>query len=149
MPTAKLVARAAADNLTPCSFELGGKSPNIVLDDAELTVAAIPVPRDEARAFGVIEVDADGRIVFSVSHLFSSGVMDIVNERRTLWYYSRRDIPPALEALGTRAVAAFELARRYNPHIVGIDAEIERLKAESGGAVSADPLGCDQRTASR
>ena len=48
-----------------------------------------------------------------------------------------------------RAVAAFELARKYNPHIVGIDAEIERLRAESGGAVSADPLGCDQRTASR
>jgi tetratricopeptide (TPR) repeat protein len=48
-----------------------------------------------------------------------------------------------------RAVAAFELARKYNPHIVGIDAEIERLKSESGGAVPADPLGCDQRTASR
>ncbi|HMY14776.1 MAG TPA: glucose-1-phosphate adenylyltransferase [Polyangium sp.] len=30
---------------------------------AELTVAAIPVPRHEARAFGVIEADADGRII--------------------------------------------------------------------------------------
>ena len=42
-----------------------------------------------------------------------------------------------------RAVAAFELARRWNPHIVGIDAEIERLKAlggDKGG--DADPLGC-------
>ena len=29
---------------------------------ADLTVAAFPVPRDEARDFGVIEVDADGRI---------------------------------------------------------------------------------------
>jgi tetratricopeptide (TPR) repeat protein len=47
-----------------------------------------------------------------------------------------------------RAVAAFELARKYNPHIVGIDAEIERLKAEGGNA-PADPLGCDQRTAGR
>jgi tetratricopeptide (TPR) repeat protein len=47
-----------------------------------------------------------------------------------------------------RAVAAFELARKYNPHIVGIDAEIDRLKAE-GGNVAADPLGCDQRTAGR
>ena len=43
-----------------------------------------------------------------------------------------------------RAVAAFELARKYNPHIVGIDAEIERLKA-LGGDVPADPLGCGQR----
>jgi glucose-1-phosphate adenylyltransferase len=31
--------------------------------DADLTVAAIPVPRDEARAFGVIQCDDEGRIV--------------------------------------------------------------------------------------
>ena len=39
VPTAKLVARAAADNLTPCSLELGGKSPLIVMDDADLELA--------------------------------------------------------------------------------------------------------------
>ena len=37
-----------------------------------------------------------------------------------------------------RAVAAFELARKYNPHIVGLDTEIARLKA-LGGDVPADP----------
>jgi tetratricopeptide (TPR) repeat protein len=47
-----------------------------------------------------------------------------------------------------RAAAAFELARKYNPHIAGIDAEIERLKA-IGGEVSDDPLGCGRHTASR
>ncbi|HTR82869.1 MAG TPA: tetratricopeptide repeat protein [Reyranella sp.] len=47
-----------------------------------------------------------------------------------------------------RAAAAYELARKWNPHIVGIDAEIERLKAE-GGEAPADPLGCGQRTAGR
>ena len=47
-----------------------------------------------------------------------------------------------------RAVAAFELARKYNPHIVGIDAEIDRLKA-MGGDDPSDPLGCGQRTAGR
>lgn len=47
-----------------------------------------------------------------------------------------------------RAVAAFELAKKYNPHIVGIDAEIARLKA-MGGDTPADPLGCTQRTAGR
>jgi glucose-1-phosphate adenylyltransferase len=31
--------------------------------DADLTVAAIPVTKEEARSFGVIEVDADGRII--------------------------------------------------------------------------------------
>ena len=47
-----------------------------------------------------------------------------------------------------RAVAAFELAKKYNPHIVGIDDEIARLKAMGGDAPS-DPLGCTQRTAGR
>lgn len=40
VPTAKAVARAAAENLTPMSFELGGKSPMVVMDDADLDLAA-------------------------------------------------------------------------------------------------------------
>ena len=47
-----------------------------------------------------------------------------------------------------RAAAAFELAKKYNPHIVGIDAEIARLKAQ-GGESGDDPLGCGQRSADR
>jgi tetratricopeptide (TPR) repeat protein len=47
-----------------------------------------------------------------------------------------------------RAVAAFELAKKHNPHIVGIDDEIARLKA-MGGDTPADPLGCTERTAGR
>lgn len=39
VPTAKKIAKAAADNLTPVSFELGGKSPMIVLDDSDLDLA--------------------------------------------------------------------------------------------------------------
>lgn len=40
VPTAKSIARAAAENLTPCSFELGGKSPCVVLADADIELAA-------------------------------------------------------------------------------------------------------------
>jgi hypothetical protein len=46
-------------------------------------------------------------------------------------------------AFGARlagAVAAFELAKKYNPHIVGIDDEIARLKA-MGGDAPADRTG--------
>jgi len=38
--TARAVLAAAALNLTPCGFELGGKSATIVFDDADLQVAA-------------------------------------------------------------------------------------------------------------
>ena len=40
VPTAKSIAQAAGANLVPCSLELGGKSPFIVLDDADLDNAA-------------------------------------------------------------------------------------------------------------
>ncbi|MFM6971473.1 MAG: aldehyde dehydrogenase [Rhodoluna sp.] len=40
VPTAKIIAKAAAENLVPCSFELGGKSPLIVFQDADLDLAA-------------------------------------------------------------------------------------------------------------
>ncbi|XAH22654.1 aldehyde dehydrogenase family protein [Xylophilus sp. GW821-FHT01B05] len=40
VPTAKAIAQAAGANLVPCSFELGGKSPFIVLEDADLDNAA-------------------------------------------------------------------------------------------------------------
>jgi aminomuconate-semialdehyde/2-hydroxymuconate-6-semialdehyde dehydrogenase len=40
VPTAQRIGAAAAANVTPVSFELGGKSPLIVLDDADLDLAA-------------------------------------------------------------------------------------------------------------
>ncbi|MFH8606232.1 aldehyde dehydrogenase [Streptomyces sp. NPDC018029] len=40
VPTARRVAGAAAAHLVPCSFELGGKSPLLVLADADLELAA-------------------------------------------------------------------------------------------------------------
>lgn len=40
VPTAKWIAQTAGANLIPCSFELGGKSPFIVLADADIDNAA-------------------------------------------------------------------------------------------------------------
>ena len=41
VPTARLIARSAAVNLTPCSFELGGKSPMVVFADADMDAAVV------------------------------------------------------------------------------------------------------------
>jgi len=40
VPTAREIAEVAARNLVPCSLELGGKSPFIVLEDADIDLAA-------------------------------------------------------------------------------------------------------------
>ncbi len=40
VPTARRIAQAAGANLVPCSLELGGKSPFIVLEDADIDQAA-------------------------------------------------------------------------------------------------------------
>lgn len=83
---------------------------------------------------------------------FKASIADICEtvkrEPRHFGAYSGLGMIRAQQNEPAKAVAAFELARKYNPHIVGIDAEIARLKAE-GGNEPADPLGCDQRTAGR
>jgi tetratricopeptide (TPR) repeat protein len=79
---------------------------------------------------------------------FKASLADICEtvkrEPRHFGAYSGLGMIRAEMGENARAVAAFELARKWNPHIAGIDAEIERLKA-MGGDVPADPLGCNQR----
>lgn len=67
----------------------------------------------------------------------------VKREPRHFGAYSGLGMIRAESGENARAVAAFELARKWNPHIVGIDGEIERLKALGDDAGSdADPLGC-------
>jgi len=54
-----------------------------------------------------------GRIVFSVSEVYSEGVMEVVNERRDISFWTQREMPPALEALGKRCVEAFGVRERF------------------------------------
>jgi len=83
---------------------------------------------------------------------FKASIADICEtikrEPRHFGAYSGLGMIRAEMGEPARAVAAFQFAKKYNPHIAGIDAEIERLKAE-GGDVPADPLGCGERTAGR
>jgi tetratricopeptide (TPR) repeat protein len=84
---------------------------------------------------------------------FPASIADICEtvkrEPRHFGAYSGLGMIRAQMGEHARAAAAFELAKKWNPHIVGIDAEIARQKAEAGGVVSDDPLGCGPRTAGR
>ncbi|MBS0518450.1 MAG: tetratricopeptide repeat protein [Proteobacteria bacterium] len=84
---------------------------------------------------------------------FPASIADICEtvkrEPRHFGAYSGLGMIRAQMGEPARAVAAFELARKFNPHIVGIEEEIERLRALAGNEVSDDPLGCGQRTAGR
>jgi tetratricopeptide (TPR) repeat protein len=84
---------------------------------------------------------------------FPASIADICEtvkrEPRHFGAYSGLGMIRAQMGEHARAAAAFELAGKWNPHIAGLDAEIERQKAEAGGETSDDPLGCGQRTASR
>jgi tetratricopeptide (TPR) repeat protein len=67
----------------------------------------------------------------------------VKREPRHFGAYSGLGMIRAEMGENARAVAAFELARRWNPHIPGIEGEIERLKALGGvEGGDADPLGC-------
>jgi carbamoylphosphate synthase large subunit len=57
--------------------------------------------------------DGAGNIVFSASHVYDVGIMQLRQGRRDGYYYSERVIPPRLEEIGARAVAAFGLRERF------------------------------------
>jgi hypothetical protein len=57
--------------------------------------------------------DGSGQPVFLTAHVFSQGIMETVNEARHLYYYSLREIPPALEAAGRRCLSAFAVRERF------------------------------------
>ncbi|HBL18557.1 MAG: hypothetical protein A2X36_09120 [Elusimicrobia bacterium GWA2_69_24] len=58
-------------------------------------------------------VDREGRIVFCASHRVSSGIMEILTERRPVHYCYTREIPPGVEELGRKCVAAFGIRERF------------------------------------
>jgi hypothetical protein len=57
--------------------------------------------------------DSAGQIVFSASHVYDVGIMQLRQGRLDGHCYSLRAIPQRLEELGARAVAAFALRERF------------------------------------
>jgi len=54
-----------------------------------------------------------GELVFFTSHEYDRGVMETVQKAMHIYYFSLRDIPHEMEALGRRVVAAYGLKERF------------------------------------
>ncbi|MDD6159938.1 MAG: carbamoylphosphate synthase large subunit [Oscillospiraceae bacterium] len=57
--------------------------------------------------------DSNRDIIFETSHYFPDPVMDVVNDRLDLWYYSRKEVPADLRDAGRRTIKAFESNSRF------------------------------------
>ncbi|HSL45305.1 MAG TPA: ATP-grasp domain-containing protein [Anaerolineales bacterium] len=57
--------------------------------------------------------DRDGTPVFKNSLAYSAGVMETVLNDDLIYYYTLREIPADLEALGCRVLAAFDVRERF------------------------------------
>lgn len=57
--------------------------------------------------------DQRGRVVFSTSHEYDTGIMQVRERASDGYYYSLRQLPQGLEELGQRAVSAFDVRERF------------------------------------
>lgn len=123
--SSELVRGFAATHGFPLVFKpdsgSGATSTFRVSTDAELD-AALRLPLDghivQPFVEGVIVtfdglVDWAGRVVFCTSHVYDNGIMEVRAGALDGFYYSLRSIPPELEQVGRRALAAFALRRRF------------------------------------
>jgi hypothetical protein len=121
----ELVRAFAATHGLPLVFKpdsgSGATSTFRVSTEAELDAALLqPLDGHIVQPFveGVIVtfdgiVNRDGEVVFCTSHVYDNGIMEVRTGTLDGYYYSLRDIPPALEQVGRRALAAFGLRRRF------------------------------------
>lgn len=58
-------------------------------------------------------IDRHGEMVFYTSHEYNCGVMETVNEAKSIFYYSRTQIDPVLKQLGQRVLEAFKVRERF------------------------------------
>ncbi len=57
--------------------------------------------------------DINGKAIFTTSHVFSQGIMDVVNEGHHLFYHSLRRIPTALQKAGQACLNVFDVRERF------------------------------------
>jgi 5-carboxymethyl-2-hydroxymuconic-semialdehyde dehydrogenase len=115
VPTAQRIGAAAAANVTPVSFELGGKSPLLVFDDADLDLAV---------DLAVEQFDNSGQVCLAaVRILVQDGIADAFRERflersAAIVQGDSRDESTAIGPLVSRT------------HLERVDAFVQRAKAD-------------------
>jgi len=57
--------------------------------------------------------DWNSEPIFYTSHVFSTPVMDVVNQDDHIYYYSQREIPKQLEEAGRKCVKGFNVKNRF------------------------------------
>ncbi|MFO8083707.1 MAG: carboxylate--amine ligase [Desulfobacterales bacterium] len=57
--------------------------------------------------------DINGEPVFHTSHIFSQGIMETVNEKRDIHYWSQRRLSAGLEEIGRACLKAFDVQERF------------------------------------
>lgn len=57
--------------------------------------------------------DRAGEAVFTTSMVYSEGVMEVVNRDDHIYFYTLRNLPPDLEALGRKLLKIFPVAERF------------------------------------
>jgi 5-carboxymethyl-2-hydroxymuconic-semialdehyde dehydrogenase len=114
VPTARLIAAAAAPNLTPVSFELGGKSPLLVFADADLDLAV-------ARAIG--QYDNAGQVCLA-------GTRILVEQAVAAEFTERFVTRAAALRQGDPRDEATDIGPQIHPdHLARIDGFVSRARA--------------------
>ncbi len=99
-----------------------GAADTFMVHDAEELRVALerPLPHHLAQPFIQGDIvtydglaDREGRIVFSTSHVYDTGIMQVRQSALDGHYWSLRELPAGLEELGRRAVAAFDVRERF------------------------------------
>lgn len=57
--------------------------------------------------------DQDNNIIFKTSHVFPDPIMNVVNGKKEIIYYSVREIPQDLEDYGSKVIHAFNIKGRF------------------------------------
>jgi aminomuconate-semialdehyde/2-hydroxymuconate-6-semialdehyde dehydrogenase len=120
VPTAGAIAEAAAKNIVPLSFELGGKSPLLILDDADLDLA-VDLTVEQFDNAGQVCLGAFRVLVHESLH--DEFLQRVLAKARTLVQGDPRDEATDISALVSR------------PHFERVRGFVERALADGATAV--------------